>query len=150
MSSYRNPWKLKSMKEDLNSPALDDPTYLAAKNEGRAMMRAAMEGVFAKYSLDAILYPTSPRPAPRIDAEPRGTCERRGDSPQNIAPLVRFPDLVVPAGMTADGLPVTVSFLGLPFTESKLLGYAYDFEQATKARVLPKHTPALPGETLAQ
>ena len=79
MSSYRNPWKLKSMKEDLNSPALDDPTYLAAKNEGRAMMRAAMEGVFAKYSLDAILYPTSPRPAPRIDAEPRGTCERRGD-----------------------------------------------------------------------
>jgi amidase len=28
------------------------------------------------------------------------------------------------------------------------LGYGYDFEQATKARVLPKNTPALSTDTL--
>jgi amidase len=29
-----------------------------------------------------------------------------------------------------------------------VLAYGYDFEQATKARVLPKHTPTLPGDVL--
>jgi len=28
------------------------------------------------------------------------------------------------------------------------LGYGYDFEQATKARVLPKHTPALTSDVI--
>ena len=50
--------------------------------------------------------------------------------------------------MTKEGLPVTISFFGLAFTESKLLGYGYDFEQATKARVLPKYTPTLPTDSL--
>jgi amidase len=52
----------------------------------------------------------------------------------------------VPAGMTGDGLPVTISFFGPAWSEPKLLGYGYDFEQATKARVLPKYTPALPSD----
>jgi len=29
-----------------------------------------------------------------------------------------------------------------------LLGYGYDFEQTTKARVLPKNTPALASDML--
>ena len=52
--------------------------------------------------------------------------------------------------MTSDGLPVTISFFGLAFTESKLLGYGYDFEQATHAIKLPKHTPLLATDALAQ
>jgi amidase len=47
--------------------------------------------------------------------------------------------------MTANGLPVTVSFLGRPFGEGALLGYGYDFEQATRAIRLPKRTPPLKG-----
>ena len=47
--------------------------------------------------------------------------------------------------MTKEGLPVTLSFLGREFSEPKLLGYGFDFEQATKARVLPKTTPPLSG-----
>jgi len=38
---------------------------------------------------------------------------------------------------------VTISFMGRAFSEPALLGFAYDFEQATHARVLPKHTPLL-------
>ena len=56
--------------------------------------------------------------------------------------------MIVPAGITKEGLPVTISFFGKDFTEPKLLGYGYDFEQATKARVLPKNTPALSTDTL--
>jgi amidase len=43
---------------------------------------------------------------------------------------------------------VTISFFGKAFSEPKLLGYGYDFEQASKARVLPKYTPPLPSDTL--
>ena len=50
--------------------------------------------------------------------------------------------------MTPEGLPVTISFFGRAWSEPKLLGYGYDFEQATKARRPPKHTPALPSDAL--
>jgi amidase len=43
---------------------------------------------------------------------------------------------------------VTLSFFGTAWSEPKLLGYAYDFEQATSARVLPRHTPALASDIL--
>jgi hypothetical protein len=61
------------------------------------------------------------------------------DSPTNLANESGFPDLIVPAGMTWSGLPVTISFFGQAFSEGQVLAYGYDFEQATKARVLPKH-----------
>jgi amidase len=41
--------------------------------------------------------------------------------------------------MMQQGLPVTISFFGQAFSERQLLAYGCDFEQATKARVLPKH-----------
>jgi hypothetical protein len=40
------------------------------------------------------------------------------------------------------------SLFGQAFSEGQVLAYGYDFEQATKARVLPKHTPALPSDVL--
>ena len=143
-SGYLNPWKLKSLRGLLGYLSLDDPTYLAAKNEGRAMIRAALEGVFARQKLDAILYPTLPWPATRIDEERSGATDA---SALTLAVEAGFPELVVPAGMTADGLPVTLSLLGLPFNDGKLLGYGADFERATRVRVLPKFTPRLPSDT---
>jgi amidase len=61
-----------------------------------------------------------------------------------------FPELVVPAGMTKDGLPITISFMGVAFSEPKILSYGYDFEQATRARVLPKNTPSLSGDKISR
>ena len=66
----------------------------------------------------------------------------------NIANLTGFPDLIVPAGFTGDQLPVALSFLGAAFSEGKLLGLGYSFEQATHARRLPLHTPRLAGEAV--
>ena len=54
----------------------------------------------------------------------------------------------MPAGFTSDKLPVGLSFFGPAFSEGKLLGLGYSFEQASKARRRPVHTPALPGETM--
>jgi len=127
---------------------LDDPLYLAAKNEGIELTKTAMLALFSKYKLDAIVYPTSTRPATLITPTSAPAPAAPTDSATNIANLTGFPDLIVPAGVTKDGLPVTISFFGTAFTEAKLLGYGYDFEQATKARILPKTTPALPGEKI--
>jgi len=65
-----------------------------------------------------------------------------------IANMAGFPDLVLPAGFTSDRLPVGLSLLGPAFIEGRLLALGYAFEQATRARRRPVHTPALPGETI--
>jgi amidase len=113
-----------------------------------AASKASVLAIFAKYKLDAIVYPTSSRPATLIKPDPAAAAGAGGDSPTNIANQTGFPDLIVPAGMTDTGLPVTISFFGKAFSEPKLIGYAYDFEQATKAIKLPKYTPALASDVI--
>ncbi|WP_084182684.1 amidase family protein [Nevskia soli] len=149
-TGYTSPWKRDAMaKMDKEALALDDPAYLAARDQGLASTTAVAESLFAKYKLDAMVYPSVPRPASVID-EPRPApgAGSGGASPAALASQTGFPDLIVPAGMTVEGLPVTISFMGRAWSEGKLLGYGYDFEQATQARVLPKYTPELPGDHL--
>ncbi len=148
-TGYRGPEKAYALKYTA-SIALDlnDPIYLAAKNEGLTMITKAVTGVMTNNKLDAIVYPTNTVPASLI--KPTGPAKPRmpTDSPSNIANQTGFPDLIVPAGMTKEGLPVTISFFGPAFSETKLLAYGYDFEQATKALKLPKFTPALPSDVI--
>jgi len=154
-TGYTSPWKLASLKRTLEQAQdLDDPTYQAIINEGYALVRATVLAVMAKDQLDALIYPTSAQPA-----SPIGTGSMSGREGEaalagpaggvaSVANQTGFPDLIVPAGMTKDGLPVTVSFFGPAYSEAKLIGYGYDFEQATQARRLPKNTPKLTGDTL--
>lgn len=153
-SGYRSPEKAFALKYSAATALdLDDPVYLAAKNQGLPMVLASVEALFSKFQLDAIVYPTSPTPATPIKPDFNASRGSRGGgeasaSALNIANLCGFPDLVVPAGMTKDGLPVTISFLGRAFSEPRLLSYGYDFEQETGARILPKTTPRLPADTI--
>ena len=150
-TNYPSPQKAFALKYSASVALdLDDPVYLAAKNEGFAMVKAAVDAVMKKYKLDAIVYLSSPTAAAPI--EPPAT-PRPADptaSAFNISNMTRYPDLVVPAGMTAAGLPVTISILGPAFSDGKLLGYGYDFEQATHALRLPKYTPALASDSVSK
>ena len=52
------------------------------------------------------------------------------------AAVAGYGTITVPAGY-ASGLPVGISFIGGRWSEPQLLGFAYDFEQATHVRVPP-------------
>ncbi|MCD4745902.1 MAG: hypothetical protein K8R58_06350, partial [Bacteroidales bacterium] len=60
-----------------------------------------------------------------------------------LASATGWPEITVPAGFTSDVLPVGLSFVGRPFSEERLIGLAFDFEQATLAYRIPAHTPKL-------
>jgi len=124
--------------------AMNDPVYLAMKNYALPFVRETLYGLFANNKLDAIVYPTSPRRPAKIGEFPPAAMA--ANSPTNFANLSGFPDLIVPAGFTTNGLPIGISFFGTAFSEPKILAIGYAFEQATHSIRRPVNAPALPGE----
>ena len=137
-----NPTRWSLLQQEERSGSLTDYEYVAMMDHGLPMVRSLILGLIASERLDAIVYPTSPRRPSLVDGGGGGG----GISATNLANLSGFPDLIVPAGFTSNRLPVGISFLGPAFSEPRLLGLGYAFEQATKARRDPLNTPPLPGE----
>ena len=67
-----------------------------------------------------------------------------------------YPSITVPGGFVPPAAPIAnpfpsgVTFSGPAFSEPKLIGYAYAFEQATRHRVPPASTPPLPSDTVVR
>ena len=142
-----NPVRWALLKREEESGTLEDYDYLAVRDHVLPLMRAMIEGVMSKEKLDAIVYPTSPRRPGRTDEDPNPGAPSPLNA-TNIANLTGFPDLIVPGGFTSRGLPVGISFLGVAFSEARLLALGYAFEQATHAIRTPVNAPPLRGETI--
>ncbi|AQS93501.1 amidase [Polaribacter sp. BM10] len=56
-----------------------------------------------------------------------------------IAAVAKYPTLTVPMGYKDSGEPISLTFIGIPFSERKLLEIGYAFEQLTKVRKMPKN-----------
>lgn len=56
-----------------------------------------------------------------------------------VAAVAKYPTLTIPMGYKKSGEPISLTFIGLPFSERKLLEMGYAFEQLTKVRKLPKN-----------
>lgn len=142
--SRPNPVRWNIFRQEEASGELTDFEYVAMREHGFPMVQAIVHGMMDADNLDAIVYPPSANP-PTL----RSAVDHFGGMlGTNIASLAGLPDLIVPAGFTPRVLPVGISFLGRAFSEPRLFALGYAFEQATRARRDPVHTPPLPGENV--
>jgi amidase len=80
--------------------------------------RATIDGTLLADDLDAIVAP--------------------GNTYANISAAAGYPTVIVPAGYTGQGRgPFGLSFLGTGFSETDLISFAFDYEQATELRIPP-------------
>jgi hypothetical protein len=86
--------------------------------------------------IDVVAYPTLRRkPALIGEAQIGSSCQ--------LSATTGLPAISMPAGFSADGLPIGVELLGGAFSEATLLRFAYGWEQTTAPRRAPFSTPAL-------
>jgi amidase len=112
---------------------------LAEANRRFVASREAFRDVYVSlmdaHHLDALIYPANlARPHTHEGGEQRygsepGTCEESA--------MTGLPQVTVPGGFMHGGYPFGVSFLGRPWSDAKLLGLAYAYEQATHHRRPP-------------
>ncbi len=153
-----NPNRIAVYEDSLSFGGLNNPEYQAAISEGIPKLQEELNNIFVSNKLDAIVYPTiATPPTPITDSEGnviddptyQADLDNLGGDPYRanyLGNLTGFPDITLPVGYTEQGLPVGMSLFGQAFTEPKLIGLAYAYEQENPVRVPPSNTPALPGE----
>lgn len=116
--------------ETLKAPRIvpDVSAYISC----RERLLDTFREVMARERLDALLFPQVLEKYPPIFS--KGEIKAAVGWIFSVANL---PGVVVPAGLYDGDVPFSVIFVGDLFTEEKLLGYAYDYEQATRLRVVP-------------
>ena len=119
---------------------LDDPAYQAARATSlRIAGHDGIDAMLAANRLDALVSPTMP-PAWKIDAV--NGDQIGGAGAGGLAAVAGYPHLTVPMGAVM-GLPVGLSIIGPAWSEARLLGYGYAYEQAAKAKVTPRFLPSI-------
>ncbi len=106
------------MESEKTSGTLTDAVYVEALEFD--LYHATQQGIdFAleKYDLDVIVFPS--------------------DEGSHISAKAGYPSIAVPAGYTAEGEPVGITFAGTAFSEPLLIQVAYAFEQLTGYRKVP-------------
>ncbi len=128
------PWFRQELFEKAQAlGGLDSPAYVEAL--AACVKGARTEGLdraFDTHQLDALIAPTG-GPAWLIDPI---NGDHYGGSFSTPAAVAGYPHLTVPAGFV-QGLPLGLSFVGRPFTETALLAMGLAFEQATQHRRAP-------------
>jgi amidase len=122
-------------------------SYTSAKQYGMPAVKGAVLGLMEEKHVEVFVYPTRAKQPEMIDPNTPNIVDRvSAPSLTSIANVTQFPDVIVPAGVTNEHMPVTISFFGPAYSEPRLISYAYSYEQATHHRVAPATTPSLPGE----
>jgi len=116
---------------------LTEQEYVDALEKcGRLSRTEGIDAVMAEHRVDAIVAPTG-SPAWPTDLVNGDHFTGASSTPGAVS---GYPHISVPVG-TSFGLPVGLTFLGTRWSEGTLLRLAYAFEQATRARTVPRFLP---------
>ena len=114
--------------------------YRQALTSCRSRARTAgIDAVMTRHRLDAIVAPTG-SPAWPTDLVNGDHFLGASSTPAAVA---GYPNITVPAGLVR-GLPVGLSFIGRAWSEARLIGLAFAYEQASKHRRPPTFAPQAP------
>jgi amidase len=120
----------------------DDPVYQKLVKEVLPEATRLKLAIFERHDVDALVFPYQPafaapveNPVARIDDPAYVRVKGRPD-PAIFAGYssLGFPAIVVPMGFGSQGLPMAVAFMGRPYDDHALVGYAFDYEQTTRWR----------------
>lgn len=141
-SSAANPALIEALRTDNDTDLIDSPTYINLLTQVIPSLRIDLEQLIQSRHLDALVFATMSCPAsPRYDQpDPAYVCKH--DDPYRasyVAATSGFPEVTVPVAKLSHGLPMGLSIMGTPFTESQLLAIAYSVQLA----VGPLAPPAL-------
>jgi aspartyl-tRNA(Asn)/glutamyl-tRNA(Gln) amidotransferase subunit A len=114
----------------------ENPDALIRAQRERVLLRRAVRALF--HRTDIILTPSLPCIAPLIESK---TTRINGQEvPYSLAitmpflthqNMTGFPALAVPMGFSAEGLPLSIQFIGPPWEEAQVLRVGRAFEAAT-------------------
>jgi len=127
--------------ENSLTTSVDDPLYQELVNETLSQATADKLALFDDYQIDVLVFPYETRFA-GVVSNPVYQLEDPAYVSSNIPSLatlagynsVGFPCVVVPMGFGSQGLPMNLAFMGRPYSDGPLLGYAYAYEQASQKR----------------
>ena len=121
--------------------SLTDPVYVEAHERNKRL--AGPEGIdaaLAKDHLDVLIAPTV---GPAWVTDLVNGDHFLGGNVSTAPAVAGYPHITVPMG-AVEGLPVGLSFVGPAWSEGKLIGYAYAYEQATHASRPPEFRDSVP------
>jgi amidase len=108
-------------------------------------VQRAIDQLMKSKHLDAIIALTNGPAWPTNDNPNEGDLNGHFEyfvGSSTAAAVSGYADITVPAGYDA-GLPLGITFIGGRWAEPKLIGLAYDYEQATHVRVPPQFIPTI-------
>jgi amidase len=116
-----------SLKDPSKPPKLKE--FLAAREQYIQIFNQIMD----EQKLDALVFPQM-----RQETPPLFSTDVIAETTVSEINIGGFPGVTVPAGYYPSGSPFGVIFVGRLWDEANLLGYAYDYEQATMLRKTPE------------
>jgi amidase len=115
------------------------------RQETTPPVQTSIDQLMTQNHLDAIIAVTNGPAWPTNDDPNAGDLNGHFEffvGSSTAAAVSGYPDITVPTGVD-QGLPLGITFIGQRWAEPKLLGLAYDYEQATHVRVPPQFIPTI-------
>lgn len=139
-----DPPALAALRRAMDGPGLASFEYLEVLSMQLPALRSTLLALIAEQEIDALAFPTTLCPAPsRLDDyDTSYDCDAADPNlPLGLAAASGLPEITVPMGQTARGLPVGLSFLGEPESESMLIDLGARFEQLRGPSPWPESVP---------